>query len=103
MQSNSLLIVPSLDEGFGNLPVEGMLSKIPVLSSNRASLPEVVKDNGLLFDLKNINDAADKAIRLLTDKKLANELTKKAAKYADSFLNKEQTDIIIETYKDSLK
>ena len=41
---------PSLYEGFGLPPLEAMQCGVPVLSSNRSSLPEVVGDGGILPD-----------------------------------------------------
>ena len=41
---------PSLYEGFGLPPLEAMASGVPVAVSNRASLPEVVGDAGILVD-----------------------------------------------------
>jgi glycosyltransferase involved in cell wall biosynthesis len=45
-----LLIVPSLDEGFGLPALEAMSAGVPVVASNRGSLPEVVGNAGLLVD-----------------------------------------------------
>lgn len=44
------LIFPSLHEGFGLPPLEAMACGVPVITSNCASLPEVVGDAGLLID-----------------------------------------------------
>ncbi|WP_460628450.1 glycosyltransferase family 4 protein [Intrasporangium mesophilum] len=46
----SAVVVPSLDEGFGLPALEGMAAGVPVVASNRSSLPEVVGDGGLLVD-----------------------------------------------------
>lgn len=48
--ASDLMVFPSLYEGFGIPIIEAMAAGIPVVSSNRASLPEVVGDVGLLFD-----------------------------------------------------
>jgi alpha-1,3-rhamnosyl/mannosyltransferase len=42
-----MLIYPSLYEGFGLPPLEAMASGAPVITSNQASLPEVVGDAGV--------------------------------------------------------
>ncbi len=42
-QAASLLIYPSLMEGFGLPPAEAMAAGTPVLASNASSLPEVVR------------------------------------------------------------
>jgi alpha-1,3-rhamnosyl/mannosyltransferase len=44
------LVFPSLVEGFGLPPLEAMACGTPVLASNRASIPEVVGDAGLLVE-----------------------------------------------------
>jgi len=43
-------VFPSLYEGFGLPPLEAMASGVPVLVSDRASLPEVVGDAGVTLD-----------------------------------------------------
>ena len=44
----SAVVVPSLVEGFGLPALEGMAAGVPVVASDRSSLPEVVGDGGLL-------------------------------------------------------
>jgi len=46
----TMLIYPSVYEGFGLPALEAMASGIPVITSNRSSLPEVVGDVGVLVD-----------------------------------------------------
>lgn len=44
------LIVPSLNEGFGLTALEAMATGVPVVASNRGSLPELIGDAGILVD-----------------------------------------------------
>ncbi|MFM6849312.1 MAG: glycosyltransferase family 4 protein [Terrabacter sp.] len=46
----SVVVVPSLVEGFGLPALEGMAVGVPVVASDRSSLPEVVGDGGLLVE-----------------------------------------------------
>jgi glycosyltransferase involved in cell wall biosynthesis len=45
-----VLVLPSLDEGFGFPALEAMSAGVPVVASNRGSLPEVVGSAGALVD-----------------------------------------------------
>jgi glycosyltransferase involved in cell wall biosynthesis len=45
-----VFVYPSLYEGFGLPPLEAMSRNVPVITTNRASLPEVVGDAAILTD-----------------------------------------------------
>jgi glycosyltransferase involved in cell wall biosynthesis len=49
-RSASMLVMPSFDEGFGLPVLEAMTVGVPVIVSNRGSLPEVAGDAGRLID-----------------------------------------------------
>jgi alpha-1,3-rhamnosyl/mannosyltransferase len=66
-----VLVMPSLDEGFGLPALEAMSAGIPVVASNRGSLPEVVGAGGLLFDPTEPSALADALDRLVSDDALA--------------------------------
>jgi glycosyltransferase involved in cell wall biosynthesis len=69
-----LLAYPSLYEGFGLPPLEAMASGAPVIASERASLPEVVGDAGLLVDPARPGALRDALERMLTDEAEAERL-----------------------------
>jgi glycosyltransferase involved in cell wall biosynthesis len=46
----SMLVLPSLEEGFGMTAVEAMQAGVPVIAASRGALPEVVGDAGALVD-----------------------------------------------------
>jgi glycosyltransferase involved in cell wall biosynthesis len=46
----SMLVLPSLDEGFGIPALEAMTIGVPVVASNRGALPDVVAGAGILVD-----------------------------------------------------
>jgi len=60
-----LLVQPSLMEGFGLPPVEGMACGTPIAVSRATSLPEIVGDAAVFFDPLDISDirrAIDKTV-----------------------------------------
>jgi glycosyltransferase involved in cell wall biosynthesis len=79
------LVFPSLWEGFGLPAVEAMACGVPVLSSDRGSLPEVVGDAGLFFDPEDRSAIANCVVRFLADDTLRRNLAKAAVARAGLF------------------
>lgn len=61
----SMLVLPSLEEGFGMTAVEAMQAGLPVIVSDRGALPEVAGDAGLIVDPTSAADIAGAIERLL--------------------------------------
>ena len=59
-------VYPSVYEGFGLPPLEAMACGTPVIVGNRASLPEVVGDAGMMMDPYDVESIAAALMRLLT-------------------------------------
>ncbi len=70
-------VFPSLYEGFGLPPLEAMAKGCPVLSSDRASLPEVLGDAALYFNPQDKQDIISKIELILDDINLRSELQEK--------------------------
>jgi glycosyltransferase involved in cell wall biosynthesis len=66
----SVLVAPSFYEGFGLPPLEAMACGTPAVVANRASLPEVVGEAGLLIDPDDAEDIAQAIARVLADESL---------------------------------
>ena len=67
------LLMPSLDEGFGVPALEAMAAGVPVIASNRGSLPEVVGDAGTLLDPADVDGFASAMERIVRDRAWAME------------------------------
>jgi glycosyltransferase involved in cell wall biosynthesis len=61
----SMLVLASLEEGFGMTLVEAMQAGVPVIASARGALPEVVGEAGILVDPTSAADIAAAIERLL--------------------------------------
>jgi glycosyltransferase involved in cell wall biosynthesis len=82
---SDVLLMPSLHEGFGLPALEAMASGVPVVASNRGSLPEVVGDAGLLVEPEDLEAITDAVIRVFMDPLLRRDLTARGIERARQF------------------
>jgi glycosyltransferase involved in cell wall biosynthesis len=68
-----VVVLPSLDEGFGLPALEAMSAGVPVVVSNRGSLPEVVGDAGVIVAADDPDALAAACFRIVTDPAYAAE------------------------------
>jgi glycosyltransferase involved in cell wall biosynthesis len=71
------LAMPSLYEGFGLPPLDAMRRDVPVLCSDRASLPEVAGDAALLADPENTDAFTHAVTRIMRDDALRADLVRR--------------------------
>ena len=71
-----MFVYPSLYEGFGLPPLEAMACAVPVIASNRASLPEVVGNAGILSEALDDSRIAQHMRALIEDDALHAHLAK---------------------------
>jgi glycosyltransferase involved in cell wall biosynthesis len=65
-----MFVYPSVYEGFGMPILEAMVYDCPVVLSNTSCFPEIAGDAGFYFNPYEIEDIAEKIVRLLTDSAL---------------------------------
>jgi N-acetyl-alpha-D-glucosaminyl L-malate synthase BshA len=83
--SSDLILLPSQQESFGMVALEGMACGVPVIASSVGGLPEVIEDgkSGFLFQVGNVEEAAEKAVKILKDKELYHSIREQALKDAE--------------------
>jgi glycosyltransferase involved in cell wall biosynthesis len=96
----SILVMPSLYEGFGFPVLESMAVGTPVLASDTSSLPEVAADAAILFPPHDEYALAKALEDVLESRFVAEELRRKGLKRAQEFSwqrTAEQTSAIYRT------
>lgn len=83
--SASMLVFPSLYEGFGFPILEAMACGCPVIASNVSSIPEVCGDGALMFDPTNETELVGLILRLIGSGELREELVEKGLHQATKF------------------
>lgn len=76
--SAQFLAMPSLYEGFGFPIIEAQSFGVPVITSNRSSMPEVAGDGAILVDPENVVAIADAIVQLSSDLTLRKDLGKRS-------------------------
>jgi len=72
----NVFLFPSLYEGFGMAPLEAMACDTPVVSSDRASLPEVLGEAAQLVDPTDMPEFSKSVYRVLSNKDLRAKLVR---------------------------
>jgi glycosyltransferase involved in cell wall biosynthesis len=77
LAGSEALLFPSHYEGFGFPPLEAMAMGVPVVVSDRGSLPEISGDAGLVVDIDRKGTLAEAIHRLRTEDGLVDQLRRK--------------------------
>ena len=94
----TVFVFPSIYEGFGLPPLEAMACGTPVISSNAASLPEVVGDAGILADPYSTEEIKNAIQLMINDEILRAELREKGLIRSNNFTWKASTVKLTEIY-----
>ena len=81
----SVFVYPSMYEGFGFPVVEAMACGVPVITSNRSSLPEVVSSSAYLVDPTIRQDLTDAMLRILSSGSLRRYYIQKGKVRAEQY------------------
>ena len=98
-----LLVLPSLDEGFGIPALEAMTVGVPVIAAARGALPEVVGDAGLLVDPLDVSALAAALERVVRDDQLRDRLSVAGAARARRFSWRASADALTGAYAQAIE
>jgi glycosyltransferase involved in cell wall biosynthesis len=95
----SVLVLPSLDEGFGITALEAMTLGVPVVASNRGALPEVVGDAGMLVDPEDVRALSLAVEEVLSDEARRRGMSERGLIQADRFTWTSSAEALYEGYR----
>jgi len=103
LYNNALAYVfPSFYEGFGLPPLEAMAHGLPVVSSNKTCLPEILGDAALYFNPDDEADMKNKIERVITDENLRASLRDRGYEQIKKYSWSDCAEKTLEVYKDIL-
>ena len=85
LSESDIFVFASSTETFGISLLEAMAMGLPIVCSNKSSLPEILQNGGLYFNPKNSLQLSKKIELLIKDKKLRKNKSKKARKISLNF------------------
>lgn len=93
------LLFPSWYEGFGWPPLEAMACGTPVVTSNVASLPEVVGDAGLMEAPGDVEALTKAVLAILTNEELRKSLIQKGLERSQEFSWQKSIKNVLKVYR----
>ncbi|MFH1255605.1 MAG: glycosyltransferase family 1 protein [bacterium] len=102
-ENGLIYIFPSFYEGFGLPPLEAMSRGLPVVSSNKTCLPEILGQAALYFNPEDETDMENKIKQAIADGQLRENLRIKGYEQAKKYSWKNCAAETFEIYKDSVK
>jgi glycosyltransferase involved in cell wall biosynthesis len=100
-----LFVMPSWDEGFGIVYLEAMAHGKPVIACRGQGIEDVIVDGetGLLVEPKDLESLKEAMIRLLTDRRLAEDMGRKGRQVVLSdFTWEKSAQKLLKVYKEVL-
>ena len=98
-KTTSVFVFPSLYEGFGLTPLEALAAGVPVVSSNRSCMPEILEDAALLCDPQDTDRFSSQIVEVLTSPDLADSLRARGPQQARKFTWEQTGKATLEGYE----
>ena len=92
MRRASVLVVPSLSEGFPRVVLEGIAAGVPVVATNVGGIPELIIDGvtGFIVEQQNQRMLAETIVRVVTDSSNTALIAQRARSRAIEVFSKEK-------------
>ena len=98
--SASVMVYPSIYEGFGYPPLEAMACGTPVITAQCGALPEILGDAGCFFANKDVSGLARKIVEVIENTALRYEMIQKGFSRVQLFSQRSYVAQIMRLYQD---
>jgi glycosyltransferase involved in cell wall biosynthesis len=100
-----LVVIPSIYEPFGIVALEAMYFGKPIVAFKVGGLKEIVKDkvNGILVGERNIEELANAIIKILSDAKMREKISRNNKKFVKLFDRRNFVDFVNNFYDETVK
>jgi glycosyltransferase involved in cell wall biosynthesis len=99
-QAASVVVLPSLYEGFGFSVLEAMASETPAIGARAASIPEVMGNGGILFNPYSPEELTNALEKVLEDANLQKQLIQRGLENVAKFSWETCAEQTVQIYKD---
>jgi hypothetical protein len=99
LKTVDIVVLSSNWEGFGLAALEGMAARKPVIASNVPGLRDIVAGFGLIVEVGNSEELANKINQLINDPRKYNDIAEKCQLRANSYSVEKMVEEYIEQYK----
>jgi glycosyltransferase involved in cell wall biosynthesis len=97
-QQSTIMVYPSLFEGFGIPIIEGLFSKVPVITTKGGCFSEAGGMSSAYIEYGNIDDLANSILKILNDSDLRKKMIDDGYNYAQNFLEDKVASNIMNVY-----
>jgi glycosyltransferase involved in cell wall biosynthesis len=98
-----VLVLPSLEEGFGLPVLEAMTVGVPVVAADRGALPEVLGDAGALVEAEDADALAGAIERMIFDSAWADACASRGALRSRHFTWRAAADAALAAYGEAIR
>lgn len=95
-------VFPSFFEGFGFPPLEAQACGVPVITSNRTSLPEILGDSALLVDPWNVSALARLLYTIESDAKVRDTIVQRGTQNVRRFTWKRAAEQTMQVFTNAI-
>ena len=96
-----IFLFPSRNEGLGSILLDVMNNNVPIVASNVGGIPDIITDkqNGILFDITDIDNLEKIILDLYADRKKRELLVKNATQDIGKYSVQNMTQSYISLYE----